>query len=107
MTILPPNNSPEQPPSALSVPLSRSTSRVGGGSAFFVRPHMNLNAIMPFVILVGIFVFIVLLRMAKGSLLGGAKKAPIIRMLSIGWFVFVLLVLLFLILYKYAVHTHS
>jgi len=24
---------------ALSVPLSRSTPRVGGGSAFFVRPH--------------------------------------------------------------------
>jgi len=24
---------------ALSVPLSRFTSRVGGGSAFFVRPH--------------------------------------------------------------------
>ena len=28
-----------QPPLALSVPLSRFTSRVGGGSAFFVRPH--------------------------------------------------------------------
>ena len=27
-----------QPPLALSVPLSRFTSRVGGGSAFFVRP---------------------------------------------------------------------
>jgi hypothetical protein len=26
------------PPLALSVPLSRFTSRVGGGSAFFVRP---------------------------------------------------------------------
>ena len=31
---------------ALSVPLSRFTSRVGGGSAFFVRPHytfMNMS----------------------------------------------------------------
>jgi hypothetical protein len=28
-----------QPPLALSVPLSRFTSRVGGGSAFFVRHH--------------------------------------------------------------------
>src|ERR1035438_10314672 len=27
-----------QPPLALAVPLSRFTSRVGGGSAFFVRP---------------------------------------------------------------------
>jgi len=27
-----------QPPLALSVPLSRFTSRVGGGSAFYVRP---------------------------------------------------------------------
>ena len=28
-----------QPPLALAVPLSRFTPRVGGGSAFFVRPH--------------------------------------------------------------------
>jgi hypothetical protein len=28
---------------ALSVPLSRCTSRVGGGSAFFVRPHPNMD----------------------------------------------------------------
>jgi len=28
-----------QPPLALAVPLSRFTSRVGGGSAFYVRPH--------------------------------------------------------------------
>ena len=28
---------------ALSVPLSRFTPRVGGGSAFFVRPHPNMN----------------------------------------------------------------
>ena len=33
-----PNKSPE--PLALAVPLSRFTSRVGGGSAFFVRPLM-------------------------------------------------------------------
>jgi hypothetical protein len=31
-----PNKSPE--PLALAVPLSRFTSQVGGGSAFFVRP---------------------------------------------------------------------
>src|SRR5665647_522079 len=30
-----------QPPLALSVPLSRFTSRVGGGSAFYVRQHFN------------------------------------------------------------------
>jgi len=28
-----------QPPLALAVPLSRFTSRVGGGSAFYVRQH--------------------------------------------------------------------
>jgi hypothetical protein len=28
---------------ALSVPLSRSTLRVGGGSAFFVRPRDDLR----------------------------------------------------------------
>src|SRR5665647_1262905 len=31
-----------QPPLALAVPLSRFTSRVGGGSAFYVRPHYTL-----------------------------------------------------------------
>jgi len=35
----PPNKSPE--PLALSVPLSRFTSRVGGGSAFYVRPSFD------------------------------------------------------------------
>src|ERR1035441_1842685 len=30
-----------QPPLALAVPLSRFTSRVGGGSAFFVRHHLR------------------------------------------------------------------
>src|ERR1017187_858543 len=36
-----------QPPLALAVPLSRFTSRVGGGSAFYVRPlraHEELEA---------------------------------------------------------------
>jgi hypothetical protein len=37
----PPNKSPGQPPLALSVPLSRFTSQVGGGSAFYVRPHQT------------------------------------------------------------------
>src|ERR1039457_3270200 len=37
----PPNKSPGQPPLARSVPLSRFTSQVGGGSAFYVRPHSN------------------------------------------------------------------
>jgi hypothetical protein len=32
-----PTNRRSQPPLALSVPLSRVTLRVGGGSAFFVR----------------------------------------------------------------------
>src|ERR1035437_2422741 len=31
-----------QPPLALAVPLSRFTSRVGGGSAFYVRPLHTL-----------------------------------------------------------------
>src|ERR1035437_7025686 len=31
-----------QPPLALAVPLSRFTSRVGGGSAFYVRPHLSV-----------------------------------------------------------------
>jgi hypothetical protein len=38
-----PNKSPEPPPMALSVPLSRPTLRVGGGSAFFVRPRDGLR----------------------------------------------------------------
>jgi hypothetical protein len=37
-----------QPPLAVSVPLSRFTSRVGGGSAFFVRPLMiDIDRIRP------------------------------------------------------------
>ena len=32
-----------QPPLALAVPLSRFTSRVGGGSAFYVRPRDGLR----------------------------------------------------------------
>ena len=39
---------------ALSVPLSRFTQRVGGGSAFFVRPHdtsMTSVFILPFIVL--------------------------------------------------------
>jgi hypothetical protein len=32
-----------QPPLALSVPLARFTSQVGGGSAFFVRPHIAMK----------------------------------------------------------------
>src|ERR1039458_7070420 len=31
-----------QPPLALAVPLSRFTSRVGGGSAFYVRRHSHI-----------------------------------------------------------------
>src|ERR1035437_4955472 len=31
-----------QPPLAASVPPSRFTSRVGGGSAFYVRPHSRI-----------------------------------------------------------------
>src|ERR1017187_2042746 len=36
-----------QPPLALSVPLSRFTSRVGGGSAFFVRRHKRMSIPLP------------------------------------------------------------
>ena len=41
---------------ALAVPLSRFTSRVGGGSAFFVRPLHTIKTIRTF--LVGIAVFV-------------------------------------------------
>jgi integral membrane sensor domain MASE1 len=34
---------------ALSVPLSRFTSRVGGGSAFYVRPRDYMDAIFPII----------------------------------------------------------
>ena len=34
-----------QPPLALSVPLSRFASQVGGGSAFFVRSHSRMRVI--------------------------------------------------------------
>jgi hypothetical protein len=37
---------------ALAVPLSRFTSRVGGGSAFFVRHHYTLMKIIPLLTLV-------------------------------------------------------
>jgi len=40
------NQSPE-PPLALSVPLSRFTSRVGGGSVFFVRHHSHHGIELP------------------------------------------------------------
>ena len=40
MTTVLPNKSPE-PPLALSVPLSRFTSRVGGGSAFFAMSRLG------------------------------------------------------------------
>ena len=45
MTKLLPNQSPEQPPLALAVPLSRFTPRVGGGSAFLLglQEHMPQN----------------------------------------------------------------
>ena len=39
MTLMGLTSRRSQPPLALSVPLSRFTSQVGGGSAFFVRPH--------------------------------------------------------------------
>jgi len=39
---------------ALSVPLSRFTSRVGGGSAFYVRHHYTLMKIMPLLLTLGL-----------------------------------------------------
>ena len=45
-----------QPPLALAVPLSRFTSRVGGGSAFYVRHHRNTlmkNLILVIALLLG------------------------------------------------------
>ena len=39
---------------ALAVPLSRFTSQVGGGSAFYVRPHhtsMTAVLLLPFIVL--------------------------------------------------------
>src|ERR1035438_7724869 len=59
-----------QPPLALAVPLSRFTSRVGGGSAFFVRQHSRiymtprslskLAAILWIILLLSAAVFLVL-----------------------------------------------
>ena len=38
-----PNKSPEPTAVGAAVPLSRFTPRVGGGSAFFVRPHSRMT----------------------------------------------------------------
>ena len=55
---------------ALVVPLSRFTSRVGGGSAFFVRPHYA------FVKNANIFIDVDLTLVdAQGRLLDGAREA--------------------------------
>ena len=54
---------------ALSVPLSRFTPRVGGGSAFFVRPHRDSG--------------FVLSRFRCGGLVSSQiamSKLPIVRM---------------------------
>ena len=56
-----------QPPLALSVPLSRFTSRVGGGSAFYVRPLDTLHTMKK---------HISLLLVAVISLMLGCSKAP-------------------------------
>src|ERR1035441_4818971 len=39
-----------QPPLALAVPLSRFTSQVGGGSAFYVRRHLHVYEIHTYII---------------------------------------------------------
>src|SRR5664280_1426372 len=47
-----------QPPLALAVPLSRFTSQVGGGSAFYVRHLMKWKPFkIPFTIRVVVFIF--------------------------------------------------
>ena len=61
---------------------------------------MNLNALMPFVIIFGILVIFVVLRLARGGFGGGIKRSPLARQLGIVWFVIVLVVLLFLFLYR-------
>jgi hypothetical protein len=45
---------------ALSVPLSRFTSRVGGGSAFYVRQHYTLMNYSMIILLVAIPIFFLL-----------------------------------------------
>jgi hypothetical protein len=54
-----------QPPLALSVPLSRFTPRVGGGSAFFVRHHsrMTRNTKTLFIVPAALF-FVILASVA-------------------------------------------
>jgi hypothetical protein len=42
-----PTSRRSQPPLARSVSLARFTSRVGGGSAFFVRPHDTMCDFTP------------------------------------------------------------
>jgi hypothetical protein len=44
-----------QPPLALSVPLSRFASQVGGGSAFYVRPLTHAMRFLPFILMLALF----------------------------------------------------
>src|ERR1035438_2486093 len=51
-----------QPPLALSVPLSRFTPRVGGGSAFFVRRHPSMGEYIAYSTVLVILVFYFFMR---------------------------------------------
>ena len=52
---------------ARSVPLSRFTSRVGGGSAFFVRPHSRFMKHTRQIILAGLLSLFCILQAQAGS----------------------------------------
>src|SRR5664279_4615333 len=70
-----------QPPLALAVPLSRFTSQVGGGSAFYVRPLRTMQpkrqAGMFTKFLVGVVVFLVVFWVAFGFTREGRRVARI------------------------------
>ena len=68
---------------ALSVPLSRFTSRVGGGSAFFVRPQASLVAVLKnmkkrttFLIVLTLFLLIAVALFIRGVFTPFTLPAP-------------------------------
>ena len=67
---------------ALSVPLSRFTSRVGGGSAFYVRPHFTLIAMSQQTKRYAKFIPLILLLVTMATFGGGCACSTLPPALS-------------------------
>src|ERR1017187_4818841 len=71
-----------QPPLALSVPLSRFTSRVGGGSAFYVRCHSRTMKSFDIRVLAVISAVVVAGFVLLSKPISRAKDTPLMRAYS-------------------------